>query len=310
MNTSSYGVEKGTLIRVPATANLMVDSANRPLQFDASGLQINSCWDFSINKKQSLIQGFFSRIGTTEVVLEWCFPNVNSVFGNTEFRWADSSGNIWEIPLGSGTYTAAEALDAIAGKMNLPVYGGGAGTGYTFDITQDALYPGAELANTNVSGRKFKILSSVIARQLDLIDFVDDGDSWLSTTWTAECPDIRPYRYIDFVCDQLTSVQDVKDSSTNDQTRDVLCRFYFANDGSDQLDAYGYPILMGYTKFCLRRIFNPPKQIKWEQNIPVGGYLRFTVVDEQGDIIPFLDDDGIPLSTSSNWLMTLQLSEG
>ena len=58
---------------------------------------------------------------------------------------------------------------------------------------------------------------------------------------------------------------------------------------------------MGYTRFVRRRLYNPPKQIKWQPNQPMGN-LSFQVYGDDGDLVTadLLD---------SNWLMTLQLSE-
>jgi hypothetical protein len=118
------------------------------------------------------------------------------------------------------------------------------------------------------------------------------------------CPDLRPTRFIDFVCSQLTYPQQLKDATTQQQTRDVLCRFYFAEDSPENYDEYGFPILMGYTRFVRRRIFNPPKYIKWDNNLPVGN-LSFQVYGDDGNLL-----DGTEVNKErNNWLMTLQLQE-
>jgi hypothetical protein len=70
---------------------------------------------------------------------------------------------------------------------------------------------------------------------------------------------------------------------------------------------------MGYEPFYLRRIFNPPKQIAWENNMPIG-QLSFQVIgstiindqiaQEQTVVSGLLSDIVL-----GNWLMTLQVSE-
>ena len=112
--------------------------------------------------------------------------------------------------------------------------------------------------------------------------------------------DLRPFRYIDFVSTQLTYNQNVKDASTATIVRDVLARWYFAYDQPPTLDEYGFPILMGYSAFCLRRTFSPPKQIKWESNMPVGN-LTFQLYNSAGELIETEAD--------TSWQMTLQISE-
>ena len=300
MNTSAFGVEKGTLIRVPATANLLLDSADRNTITDASGMNISTPWDFVLNRSQPLINGYFTRVGTTEVVLEWCVNNISSLLGNNTFGITDTSGNITTITLDDGSYTVQQALEQIASALNTYVPGG---SKYTFDVLREAATNYiCKFGNTNPSLRQFRINAGKLAYQLSLN--YDNVPTAKQRLFVVNCPDLRPYRYLDFVCEQLTAVQDVKDASTNPSVRDVLCRWYFADDVPNQIDGLGFPVLMGYTRFVTRRLFNPPKQIKWEQNQQVGGYLRFTVYSDQNTIVY----DG-PIS-DSNWLMTLQLTEG
>jgi hypothetical protein len=282
MNT--YGVEKGTTIRVPSTANLMIDSADRNV------VTYPNPFSFQITRPQAILNGFFSRIGATEMVFEWLDGNVSNVLGNQTIL-LDLSGegaNTYRAQRSiqlAGNYTVAAAMLAIAeGFDDLS-----GTTGIGFQVIQD----GAADVRLEATGGQFQVLNTLLARQLgfdqdDFYDFV-----------LPDTPDLRPYRYLDFVCENLTAVQDVKDSATNTYNRDVLLRWYFADDVPEDLDQFGYPILMGYLPFTRRRIFNPPKQIKWEQNIPVGN-LTFSVYDPQGNLAAIQD---------AEWLMTLQLSE-
>ena len=293
---NSFGVEKGTTIRQPSTANLMLDSDDR------RELTYPSAWNFQIAKNNSIMNGFFSRIGTTEVVLEWCEDNITTDASGDIFR-VDISGtgvntyvgaqavNIVQSPLPGGKFTVAEALDAICGRMNL-ISGT---TGATFSVSTTAV-PGQVVID--VSGAVVTVYRNgyPLAERLDLAQ-----TAAITGTIFVLCPDLRPYRYIDFVSDQLTYNQDLKDNSTAPITRDVLCRWYFSEDQLPQLDKYGFPILMGYTRFCYRRIYNPPKQIKWDTSQPLGN-LSFQVYGDDGNLLPASD-------ANTNWLMTLQFSE-
>lgn len=281
--------EIATPIRVPSTANLMIDSADR-----ASG----SAWNFQIVKQKSILNGFFTRIGTTEVVLEWCEENVSSALGNTTISF-DISGiapNTYNgtqtISVLSGFYTAAEMMNEIVDRLN--DLSGTTGTTWAMVQYQAGYY-------LEATDAFFEIGTERLAVQLDLDNAVSVSLSATETGVIPNCPDLRPYRYIDFVSPVLTYAQDVKDSSTATFDRDVLCRWYFSYDEQAPLDAYGFPILMGYTRFCLRRIFNPPKQIKWDTNLPIGN-LNFQVFNDDGILLPVSSD-------RSNWLMTLQVSE-
>ena len=308
MNTSAFGVEKATLIRVPAIANLMIDSEDRPLVEDASGVGLITPWNFQINKNQQLINGFFSRIGVTEVVLEWCIPNISKSLGNQELGIYDSSGQLVVVEVPEGSYTVKGALDAVVDLLTAAAL-----PGYTWTVAQDAGLVFLDGGGT----RTFSVAASELALKLGLNPIPSDPDisalvqrTSFNESRVVQCPDLRPYRYIDFICSQLTAVQDVKDASTSPDDRDVLVRWYFAYDEAPPLDAYGFPILMGYQKFVTRRLYNPPKQIKWEQSQNVGGFLKFEVYGDLGNLVEYKSTSFLNTPDRSNWLMTLQLSEG
>lgn len=302
---NSFGVEKATTTRVPSTANLMVDSADR------NTVLYPSAFDFQITKNQQLINGYFTRVGLTEMVLEWCEPNITIADNLNEFE-IDISGSgantfsgtaARDIP--QGNYTIASCIDAIINQVN-DLSGS---TGFHLSFEYNTVLPGQwALVGT---GGVFHIGPPAnpparwLGSRLGLAFVVSVNNPTFGDMYPyvyLNCPDLRPYRYIDFVSEELTYNQDVKDAMTQDFVRDVLTRWYFAYaDVPYNLDKYGYPILMGYEQGTFRRLFNPPKQIQWNPIQPVGN-LTFKVYDEDGNLLPTSDD-------FTEWLMTLQLSE-
>ena len=278
--------EKATTIRQPSTANLMLDSDDR----DSGDLYASN---FSISRSNSLLNGYFTRIGTTEVVLEWTTPNISSQIGNNTITIiTDPAGTPTTsvITLPNGFYTAKDALDEIVALLNVSV---GIVTTYTLSPVNGVLY----LTNGGPA-LNFTINVGLLATQL----FGPAVLGNINASVPITAPDIRPCRYLDFVSNQLTYNQDLKDTATNPVSRDVLCRWYFvySDPTYPAVDAYGFPILMGYIPFYLRRTFSPPKQIKWSPNMPIGN-LSFTVYNNVGNqqyMVP-----------TTNWLMTLQVSE-
>jgi hypothetical protein len=274
--------EKSQTIRQSSTANLMIDSYNQQI----FGNPDFNPWDFQIRKNAALLNGFFTRIATTEVVLTWEQPNIEEDVNDEFTVTVTSTGISYTVTLPYGFYTVAQALDAIVDELN------DAGTGLTWQIfgtgATTALDASAAFTVPNIG---------LLATQLRLVE-----PTSTTTVYVASAPDLRPYRYIDFVSADLTYNQDVKDASTSDTQPQVLCRWYFAWDEQPLIDTYGFPILMGYTPFCARRIFNPPKQIKWRPNQSIGN-LSFRVLGTSGEVIIYDD------KTFSNWQMTLQVSE-
>jgi len=284
----SFGVEKGFVARPPATAQLMVDSADRPSPTTSSP------FDFQITRTQSILNGFFTRVSATEVVLEWSGINVGGEL-ILDVSGASSRQNV-EINV-VGNYTMAGLLDTLVETYNSFTQGSTPNTTRPVGTTLNVGYNigGVSL---DLSGGKFQVVSSPLAIQMG----IQIGLGLSPYQPINEIPDLRPYRYIDFVCNQLTYPQQLKDASTQPITRDILCRWYFAEDSPENLDKYGFPILQGYTPFVRRRIFNPPKYIKWDNNLPVGN-LSFQVYDPTGNIVESAS------AQETNYLMTLQLQE-
>lgn len=282
--------EKATPIRYPSTANLMVDSADRvkgnyPL-----------CNNFLIAKNQSIMNGFFTRVGTTEVVFEWNTPNVSALAGTIDYT-VGSIVNSFNL---SGFFTVEELVDAIADNCNNFT----GATGVTWTVV--GIYgAGAQfnLAGPGVAdGTIWGIEGPIIAELNDGFPLISEAFNTgaSSADILASTVDLRPVRYIDIVCTQLTNNQAVKDASTAQNVRDVLCRWYFDYDNQNLVDAYGFPVLMGYSPFYIRRIFNPPKQIQWQSNVPIG-QMAFQLYDNTGKLAT--------VNSKTDFLMTLQASE-
>lgn len=275
--------EKTTTIRQPSTANLMVDSADRKSNYPL-------CNDFLISKPQSLMNGYFTRVGTTEVVFEWNTPNIGA--GQYTITYTTNIGT-QTTSITEGFYTQKEFLDVFVTILN------NAALGYTFTVTPIAGgYSTISYAAT--SGTSFTLSGTAVDAIFGASPVINTDPLWVDGEAYIPFIDLRPARYIDIVCSQLTNNQSVKDASTSDHVRDVLCRWYFDYDNATPVDAYGYPILMGYTPFFLRRLYNPPKQIQWQANIPIG-QLFFQLYNNNGQLQQ--------VSTDTNYLMTLQMSE-
>jgi len=300
--TTFLPAEKGTPIRMPATANLMVDSADRNTSVNTLAN------DFQITKPQSILNGFFTRIATTELVLEYRTPNISSILGNNTLTIdlsgdAPGAGTHTQTYTANGFFTAEELIDWVAACLT------NAGSNLTPPVTWAASAipagnpggPGAQLAP---SATVYAQLSGPIANALSIatgaLDLYGPAPTDAQLAIYPLFVDLRPYRYLDFVSAQLTYNQDLKDTATNTFNRDVLARWYMAYDNPPTLDAYGFPILMGYTPFVLRRIFSPPKQIRWDPIQPIGN-ISFQVYTNTGSLAPF--------NFNTQWLMTLQVSE-
>lgn len=273
---------KATTVRPSSTANFLVDSVDRPESYPIAG-------DFQIVKTNSIFNGFFNRLAVQEVVLDWGIPNVSSVDQNNTFTVDYDDGVNPAVEhtaiLPNGFYNAKQALDTIVSQLNVLI-----GTPGAFVITagNTGVYMGID--QTVVAGGTFEILSvsappnsdeNNLAFQIFSDKQVDNG---FAQSYPIICPRILPLRYLDFVCNQLTYNQELKDGDTSEKSRDVLYRWYFGWDTETSYDAYGFPVLQGYRSFIQRRFLAFPKQIRWSPNQPIGN-LSFQVYNDLDEIV-------------------------
>jgi hypothetical protein len=314
-------VEKGVPIRFPSTANLLIDSTDR---FGYGGT-LASAGNFTIQKNQSILNGFFSRIAPNEITLNWAIPNVydisganplqGGIFYPANVRVDVSGGSITNIPMPVGLYTVAEILDTIVARLNAATLGA------TFSITQVGTAVSItstvpyRFPNTSVSGKNGLVIklgfSTGGAYSLSKTIFSNQpyltGDNVSGYNVTSSQPNssLLQFKYLDFVSNQLTYNQELKDSSTSNQTRDILFRWYLTQTPSTYPDKYGFPIYPSYAPFYERRPIAFPKQIKWSNSQPIG-QLQFEVYAQDSQSITnyiLLDNDGY------DWGMTLLVSE-
>jgi hypothetical protein len=285
-------IEKASPIRMPSTANLMIDSADRVVA------NYPSAGNFQITKKSSILNGFFTRIGTTEVVMDWGVANIITGVNDEIEITIGLSGETIILP--PGFYNVAQALDYIVTEANVAF-----APDFEFTIIQD----GGEVVlncKTDPGGVDQDFIFETDSPLLNQLGFTLYTPSPSKVVGEVIYPDLRLYKYLDIVSNQLTYAQDLKDSSTANEVRDVLCRWYFAWDTQPPVDAYGFPIYQGYTAFQQRRLYNPPKQIRWEPNLPIGN-LGFQVYGK----VPgrFSLESELLSETKFDFLMTLQVSE-
>ena len=307
--TTFLPAEKGMTIRQPSTANLMLDSADR------DDTRYPSPWDFQINRPQSLLNGFFTRIGTTELVLEWDTPSISGPSQTQDASGARSlvlningyGSNPVLIPYQKCWVKSAQFwFDNMIQRVN--DLSGTTNFYFTFDISGSVYNLIGRSTAGGLQGYYFN--DSTLGRMAQV---AGDGPYFNSyrTAREINAPDFRLVRYLDFISPQLTYNQDLKDSSTKLKVVDVLARWYMAYDQENSEDAYGFPIYMGYSPFCIRRLFNPPKQIRWDNIQPLGN-LSFQVwaqlwpaAGNRYTYGPILNPDYY----NTEWLMTLQISE-
>ena len=257
--------------RNPSSANFYIDSLNRTT--DISG---ESSTNFTISSNQSLLNGFFTRLGMTEIVLDWAVPNISVDLSNNLFTIVYNTNVVKTIIIADGLYDIENILETIKNQLNA------GSTGITFTIVQ----------NSNDTNKVYLVgdaVFSIVETKLSRLLRFTQGDGQPSPVQLEhrilEYPDLLTNRYIDFVCNNLTNNQKVKDGSTAPVVYDTIYRWYFAWDNTDSsVDGLGFTIKQGYNAFTSRRYLSFPKQINWAASQPIGN-LNFLVYNSSGNIL-------------------------
>ena len=144
-----YGSKDTAITQRPtSTAILAIDSEDRyknypdARAFAAVGATNRSPYDFTINKSESIMNGFFTRVALTEVCFPWVIPNVNPKTNKIIVGYNVGAGALaYNLTLPVGFYTPAALASAIQAivrtidpLLNLftMTYGGSANANLTF----------------------------------------------------------------------------------------------------------------------------------------------------------------------------------
>lgn len=317
--------DKAITIRPSSTSLFCVDSADRePNVFEISQYY-SSPYDFGIQKNESLLNGFFSRIALTELVFPYYIPNINNYTNTITFRY--DAGAATTITLTNGFYTPT----ALAAELETEIQAAG-GTGVTVTYTETGRFViDAQAGHTiAIFGSSYYAVApnqnpALAAKNVftlfNLIGGLGGGiwgaDEEVLTSAVTRC---RYTEYIDITCTQLTYNQNLKDSSTAPIVRDILARVYLECENDQPIPVNVIAgtntnvenTVPGTYPFTIYRQYKNPKMIKWDKEQPIGN-LRFQVFDSWGNLLSAnnneagmenLRDNFLP-----NWRMTLLVSE-
>jgi hypothetical protein len=342
--------EKGVSIRMPSVANLQVDSTDKTTLTNLSTLtngsvstlggyydaNPQSIFNFTINRPNSILNGYFTRISVPEVQMEWDIPNVQGGITNPNniLQVTVSSATVaanlssLQLTLPSGYYNAGEVVDFTLAKLNGISSVTGIGWNWTSNTSNAPIAPTQSYYLTAVSTNtganpgpplQFGFNYTTLAKQMNFITGSSFTAPNYSNVLNPQNPDIRILRYVDFISPSLTYNQNIKDATTNLSVEPSLCRWMFGWGGNSQdsttsTDKYNFPLYQGYRPFIERRTFPLPKQIKWEPNMPIG-QLKF---QWYGELFPQDTFLNIPYgaltaqsckSFNTSYMMNLQISE-
>lgn len=319
-------------VRPPSTSLLTIDSEDRFTTYaQASAAATRNPRDvnvtpyhFNISKNESLMNGFFTRVGVTEVNFPWAIPNINEKSNAIVVTWQVGAGDpiSQTITLTNGFFTPHALGLALLGAINdIPalatagfvygeygqpsfLYGAPAGTTIAFEPLP---YNSVDYPWPETTKQLFHLLGMT---DLNSILAAEGASGYTFCQWT---------RYVDIVCAQLTNNQALKDQTSQTVARDALCRLYL---GDALISGNTEPLASspdfcppGCAPFTIHTQFATPKQIQWLPNQPISGFLQFNVYDDSG--APLTEILGavaptVPIQETVaylDWSMTMMVSE-
>jgi hypothetical protein len=313
--------------RPPSSAILAIDSEDRFKDYASkrANISTSSPYNFTIQKSESIMNGFFERLGVTEVVFPWTIPNIHDLCDTINISYGVSPGPYAtaQITIDQGFYTPSElaaALETAIQAAAIPTFTMTYGTftpapGSVFPLPVFQYDTGAATqisfsplpAGSLVNG---KTIEPTTKQLFDVLGFSArnsgfETESWGNTTYA------QSIRYIDIVCSQLTYNQSLRDTMSQQTARDTLCRLYISSDATPaNVDATSSDFTpAGTVPFTINRQFATPKYIQWIPNQPVGGSLKFEVFDDTGRPLSDYTTAGNEIYQGTDWSMTLLVSE-
>lgn len=327
MLRSQYSAKDNALTeRPPSSAILGIDSEDRFADYVSKRATLNtsSPYDFTIQKSESIMNGFFTRLAVSEVVFPWTVPNIHDLCEAVNISFGPPAGPFATalITINQGFYTPSELAAAVQTQVQLSIptftmtYG-------TYNPAPGSVFPLPVFqyktnAATVISFQPLpvgdvvygKTIAPTTKQLFDVLGFRAVNSTFL-TTGVSATTYAQSIRYIDIVCSQLTYNQSLKDTMSQQTSRDTLCRLYISNDTTPtNVDASSPDFTpAGTVPFTIYRQFETPKYIQWIPNQPVGGSLRFEVFDDTGRSLTDYTTAGIVIPTGTDWSMTLLVSE-
>lgn len=315
--------------RPASTALLTIDSQDRYTDYVSARENPTSPYNFSIRKNESLMPGFMTRIGISEVCFPWTIPNINVKTQSIEVDYQIGSAPVDTavLVLQEGFYTPHELAAQLTAEIATLVpgftmtYGTYTNTidGDTFETNQPVFqYATNNAANLiafaplDYNSEDYPFPPNTL-QLFDLLGFGDENKLILSDgPVIGEFTYAVPIRYIDIVCNQLTNSQAQKDQTSQAIARDMLARIYVG--GASGVTS---TVSCSDTTFCppgcapttIYRNFSTPKQIQWIPNQNIPGYLQFQIYDDQGNLLDESQGNQPGLYDALDWSMTMLVTE-
>lgn len=241
-NTANYisenqDVEGGTVtVRPSATAILAIDSDDRYSSYAQRRSSPTYPFSFNIQKNSSLMNGFFKRLAITEFRMNWTLPNIAKAWGNNQigmtYKLGAAAPVTVTLTIADAFYGAEELARALTTQIQVYLPTALVSTSTGTDPTPDEWY--IFFAGTGNSFYFSPVANNPFRQLIDMLNIFNPLGTTLQATFTTGIPTLRPTDYIDLICNQLTYNQELKDTTSLPNSRDMLSRVYLDIDTPSQ----------------------------------------------------------------------------
>ena len=234
--------EEAVTIRPSATSLFCIDSDDRYATYGQRRTNPTYPFRFTIQKAESLLNGFFKRMALTEFRMNWTLPNISSAWGNNQMIMKWTSGGVAQtdltITIPDGFYSVQQIADALTSVIS------STSPGFVVEIAEnneDVL-----IFTPNISGALILFYFVAVTTPStaspnintncrQLIDMLNiPAFTTTQVQIVSGIPNMRSMDFVDVVCSQLTYNQDLKDSTSALITRDMVNRVYLDDQTKSQ----------------------------------------------------------------------------
>jgi len=282
--------------RTSASQYLVLDSRNRV--FSSSNKQvIDQPWNnFRLQKGQSLMESFATRLTISEIRFPWFIPNINSL--NNQL-WYISGTEVVDIQIDKGFLTPSQIVEQINTQFtdlavpNPPVLSY-SNNQYQFTLNaanvdiQHFSFFDPDNFNSSTNEDVYKTQYATTPSLMSLLGFTFD-QAWalnpVNGKIRGNITESLYTTYIDIISDKLNQYTTNLDGSSDSTSNRLLLRLYLADECSfpatyatDGTNALYQPLL-------IHRQFKNPKQVMWNKESVVD-WLDISVRDQYGFLVP------------------------
>ena len=287
---------KTVVSRTEATQLLVLDSKNRNVSAQPGGPPISQPWNtFRLQRPQSLMQTYATRIAVTEIRFPWYIPNITINNNKLYISNGFGAGEFITITLPPSFYTPAQIVTEVNQQIQASTLAGITELSYndslqTYTFTQGGgngdpwgLFFIDPTLENQISQANYES-SANLCKTLGFTFYQSNGSNIGESgyfSFTGNPTESLYTEYIDIVSEKLNYYSDQKDGSSDPVTSQALvCRLYLTDEVSLGQNEGSF-----FQPFLIHRQFKTSKTLMWNKDAVVD-WLDISVYDAWGQLVP------------------------